>query len=97
MRPIKDLFLIPCKYSSINGQFLCAQGRECKVTEEELDETFDNCPKECKVICNNGRPIYEELDKYTPVYLKKKFDKEEDDPFGSEIRDKADKIRLTRK
>ena len=86
-----------CKYSSINGKFMCAYNKTCRVKEEELDELFDNCPGDKIVVCNNSYPEY--IDFIHPSYSlnNKQYDKEEDSPFSSEIGNIKDRIRLIKR
>ena len=84
-----------CKYSSINGKFMCAYNRKCKATEDQLDELFDNCPNDMKVICVNCYPEYQKI--YIPDNFNRTGDRDEDDIYGSEMRDIAEKKRLMSK
>ena len=72
---------------------MCGYGRQCQSTEEQLDDMFDNCPDHLRVVCNNGRPIYDE-DKYL---WKSQQEEEKEDIYGSEMRYISDKVRLMKK
>lgn len=81
--------IIPCKYNVINDEFTCGLNRACKSTIDKLDEMNYILPINKEIVCDRGTPCIQDFDNRCNT----QFDKEEDDPFGSEIHHIKNKMR----